>query len=134
MFWAYEPYTVTAADLIPGTFVGRFWREVTRQWESCTNQNPNQGSGPAGKLRLRGIDMRVTSAAGGIRSGVRIWVFTCPDPMHPGLLIPVKEGFQGSSHLISWNGDFPLGGGIGWRICPGGVIATDLVHAVVGYE
>lgn len=134
MFWANEPYVVTAADLVPGTFVGRFWRAEQRQWESSTDRNPAEASFSINRLRLRGLDVRVLAAAGGIKSGVRILVFLIPDPQHPGIMVPVLQGFQSSANLVYWNGDIPLGAGVGWRIQQGGVIATDVVAMTVGYE
>lgn len=134
MFWANEPYVVSAADLVPGTHVGRFWRADTRQWETCVDRNPAEGSFPRNKLRLLGIDTRVVNAVGGIKSGVRILVFVVPDPQHPGIIVPVVQGYQSSGHLVFWSGDILIGAGVGWRIQQGGVIATDVVAMTVGYE
>jgi hypothetical protein len=134
MVWANEPYVVKAADLVPGTFVGRFWRTDTRQWEPCSDKNPDQGSFPPNAMRLRAIDTRIVAAAGGIKSGVRILVFMVPDALHPGIIVPIIEGYQSSSKLIFWQGDIPLGAGVGWRIHQGGVVATEIVAMTVGYE
>jgi hypothetical protein len=134
MFWANEPYIVTAADLVPGTHVGRFWRAQTRQWETCTDRNPAEASFSVNNMRLRGIDTRVVNAVGGIKSGVRLLVFLVPDPQHPGIIVPVTQGFQSSGNLVFWHGDIPIGAGVGWRIQQGGVIATDVVAMTVGYE
>jgi hypothetical protein len=134
MFWAYDPYTVLAADLVPGTFVGRYWNSQTRAWERCTDQNPTPNSQQPNRLRIRAIDMRVVSATGGIKSGVRIMCFQVPDAMHPGILMTLVDRYQSAGRLVYWTGDFPMGGGVLWRIQQGGVIATDVVHMSVGYE
>jgi hypothetical protein len=129
-----EGYIVTAADLVPGTFVGRFWSADRKTWSSATDRSPASGQSPRRALRLKGLDIRVTNATGGIKTGVRILVFLVSDPLHTEYVLPVLDKIQSASRIVSWLGEAPMCAGIEWRIQQGGVIATDIVSMGVTYE
>jgi hypothetical protein len=134
-----ETYEVTAGDLAPGTTVGRFWSSQRKLWENVSNRSapagtPWQHGYGGGGFTLRGVDIRVTTAAGLIKSGVRIQIMVVIDPVHTGDVIILKDAYQSSSKVVSWQGLCPMGAGLQWRIHQGALIAGDLVLIGVAYE
>jgi ribosomal protein S28E/S33 len=135
-----ETYVVTAADLVPATFVGRFWSTQRKRWESATNQSASPGAPwqrgvqQGGDFDLRGVDIRVLHSNGMIASGIRIQVMIVIDPVHTGDVIMIRDAYQSATKVVSWDGDLPMGAGVQWRIHEGALVAGDQVLIGVAYE
>lgn len=131
--WLTDTWAVSAGD-VAGTFASRGYSTITGRWETlpAIGLTPRTGSMP--NHLLRAIYLEVLKATGGYRNGVRVWVAAHLDPQQNLFVVPLIDGVQRNSALLSWEGEAPLGAGIVWRIACGGIVATDKVGITVVYE
>lgn len=134
MTWIGDSYIVQAAD-VAALWSGRAWSSDRCVWETVSGKAMEVGRPPPHRRTLRGVDIRAQNALGSIKSGVRIDVYLIGDPMHPELrILPLVARYQSADSLVFWQGSIPMEAGIEWRICKGGLIATDVVGISVCYE
>jgi len=134
MLFANDSYEITAADAAALVYVGRAWDARTRQYTTVTDITLIPGISTPDLFYLKSLDLRILTAARGIKSGIRAMLMTIPDAQHPGDVIVVKEGIQSACQTINWHGEVFLGAGLQWRIHLGALIATDIVTLSAGYE
>jgi hypothetical protein len=131
--WISDGYVITAGDVAGGD-ISRFWSSTRETWELVAGF-PRPASPRNGRpLTLRSVDIRVVSSTGGIKSGVRILLFTVMDCLDTRMVSVIKDGRQSSSHIVTWLGSTPLGAGLQWRLLAGSVVAGDQVGIGAGYE
>lgn len=132
LIWTTDSYSVVAGD-VALAYAGRGYNIRSGCWETVSggNLSPSTLSLP---YRLCSADIRVQTAAGNVKDGVRIMGFICGDPVHTGWVLPWFEGVQSKGQNVNWVGDLPLLAGFIWRIAAGGLIATDVVSVGVSYQ
>jgi hypothetical protein len=136
------PRTVTVEDTrvldvgdIGGAYTSRGYNALRGMFENLPDLGLTAyGGGPAPRLTLKGVEVRVWHASGAPATGVRIWLGVSLDSLHPGQLVTLMARPYGACHMYSWHGSIPMGAGVVWRIPTGGVIATDKVGWAVQYE
>lgn len=129
--YAYDRYVITAADVTLNLWYGRAYSGERHAWENACGRflTPGQMSTPP--LALRGVFITAHHATGQMISGVRIQLYTLPDPMDTLTTIMIKDGLQSASRAVTWNGYVPLGAGFQWRINAGSIgnlVAGDFIN------
>lgn len=129
-----DDYVITSGDA-SAAYMGRFYSCERQSWASISATDPIAGPSPKRPYRLRFVDLRIYSTSMILRSGIRMLAYVLLNPEAPtmGAAILIDE-VQSSSHVIHWAGDVPMGGGVLWRVHSPGLVATDIVKMVVGYE
>ena len=126
-----DVYTVLAGD-VSASYAGRGYN--TRLGRFLTVSGTDNGTSRMTLNHIHFADVIVWSAAGAIKDGLKVGVFTCEDPTHPELSAPWFYGVLSKHSPVIWEGRRPLACGFFWRIHPGGLVAGDLVSIGVGYE
>jgi hypothetical protein len=134
MHWISDRYVITAGDVALSSFAGRAWSSERKAWETVSGTAMAAGRDPRVPLTLRGVDVRITRAAGGIVSGVHILLMVIASAVNTDQVIIVKDGIQSAYKVVAWHGKLPLAAGIQWRIHAGGIVANDVVSIGVQYE
>jgi hypothetical protein len=133
MDWAEDIWTVGAGDAA-AAYAGRAWNLEKRRWETISGVFCVRSA--MTKLRLRTCEVRVTDSTGVNKRGIICHLYVIGDPLATYRLIelPNAELLQRGDVWSSWAGDYPLLAGFQYHYSLGGVIATDIVHAQIGYE
>jgi hypothetical protein len=133
MDWAEDIWTVQAADAA-AAYAGRAWNLDTRRWETISGVFCSRSA--MTRYKLRTCEVRVTNSSGVNRRGIICHLYVVGDPQATNRLIalPGAESLQRGDVWSHWGGEYPLLAGFQYHYSLGGVIATDIVHAQIGYS
>jgi len=133
MDWAEDTWTVQAGDAA-AAYAGRAWNMDTRRWETISGVFCTRSLMTG--FRLRTAEVRCTNAGGVNKRGVICHLYVIGDPQATNRLIelPHAELLQRGDTWSHWAGDYPILAGFQFHYSLGGVIATDIIHAQIGYS
>lgn len=136
MIWTTDRYTVTATDAAADA-VSRGFNLKTGRWETLSGDYMRADPQQADRgFRLKYFSVRVWEMTyGNLRHGVIGRLYVCPPCTEvDGLMELPASMIQGGSSLIAFRGDYPMLGGVQYRVLLGACSDTDQITAIVGYD
>lgn len=132
MDWAEDTWTVQAGDAA-AAYAGRAFNLETRRWETISGVFC--GRSRMTRYKLITAEVRVTNAAGVNRRGVLGHLYVIGDPQATNRLIELQGAdlLQRGDNWIHWAGEYPMCAGFQYHFSMGGVVATDIIHAQIGF-
>ena len=134
MEWLNDYIPIDATDAA-AAYVERWYNVGLGRWEkvrSGTYMSP--GMARMSEYRVRLVNIWPQTSAGVVKDGVMAQVVICANPLQTSQIYILHAAMSGNSPAISWEGDFPMCAGIGWRFNIGALVDTDKVSMIVGYE
>lgn len=136
ILWSTDRYTVTAGDAAADA-VSRGFNLNTGRWETLSGTVMKVPPDITDKgFRIKYFAVKVWETTyNNLRHGVvgHLYVVPACDSVDGLMKLPASM-LQGGSSLIQFRGDYPMLGGVQYRILLGGCAETDQITAILGYE
>lgn len=136
ILWSTDRYTVTAGDAAADA-VSRGFNLNTGRWETLSGTVMKVPPDITDRgFRVKYFAIKVWEATyGNLRHGLvgHLYVVPSCDSVDGLMKLPASY-IQGGSSTISFRGDYPMLGGVQYRVLLGACSATDEITAILGYE